>query len=170
MRNAAYLFLAVTLLVAGCVTPQKSAEVRELEKKHEEMVRLESQIDKNLAATVDRKRFVSGQRAGLFQSYVSFCLARIVEVGSVNYPSEARGKIYGKVTATFSVRADGGLEGVEVDKSSGHLVLDKALVSAIRLSAPFKSFPPDFPPSVEVLSVTQTFHYVADDLGSRIEF
>ena len=55
------------------------------------------------------------------------------------YPAMARQlALQGTVTVRVSIRGDGSLSAVTVDVSSGHKALDKAAVSAVRRSAPFK--------------------------------
>ena len=56
------------------------------------------------------------------------------------YPAMARQlALQGTVTVRVSIRGDGSLAAVTVGDSSGHKALDKAAVSAVRRSAPFRS-------------------------------
>ena len=55
------------------------------------------------------------------------------------YPAMARQLgLQGTVTVRVSIRGDGSIAAVAVDGSSGHKALDKAALSAVRRSAPFK--------------------------------
>jgi len=55
------------------------------------------------------------------------------------YPAMARQlALQGTVTVRVSIRGDGSLAAVTVGDSSGHKALDKAAVSAVRRSAPFR--------------------------------
>jgi len=105
------------------------------------------------------KRFVTGRNAGEFQPYVDQCLARILLNGNRNYPDEARGKLYGDVRITLWIHTSGNLDKVELDRTSGHSVLDSALVRAARASAPFPPFPTDVSSGLDMLVVTQTFSF-----------
>lgn len=49
-----------------------------------------------------------------------------------------------RVVLLFSISRDGRLLNVKVYKSSGLAVADKAAISAVQLTAPFKPLPPDF--------------------------
>ena len=44
--------------------------------------------------------------------------ARVEAVGTQHYPDEARGRIYGSLRLTVSVRADGSIADVEIDEPS----------------------------------------------------
>ena len=56
------------------------------------------------------------------------------------YPAMARQMgLQGTVTVRVSIRGDGSVGAVTVDVSSGHKALDKAAVSAVKRSAPFKA-------------------------------
>jgi protein TonB len=55
------------------------------------------------------------------------------------YPAMARQQgLQGTVTVRVAIRGDGSIAAVTVASSSGHKGLDKAAVSAVRRSAPFK--------------------------------
>ena len=107
-----------------------------------------------------KKRFVAGQSAGEFQTYVTECLQKIQRIGTANYPDEARGQLYGSVVVTFSLARNGQLEQVVVERSSGHRVLDDAIIKAIKMSAPFAAVPQDSPERFDQLVVTQRFAFV----------
>ena len=109
-----------------------------------------------------KKRFVSGQEAGEFQPYVTACLGKIQRIGVVNYPEDARGKLYGSVLVTFTLARNGQLEQVVIERSSGHKVLDDAIIKAIKLSSPFPAFPQDLPEQVDQLAVVQKFSFSKD--------
>jgi len=60
------------------------------------------------------------------------------------YPLAARkSMIEGRVGVKMTILKDGRLEIVEIIKSSGHSILDKAALESIRRSAPFPPFPKD---------------------------
>jgi protein TonB len=127
---------------------------------------MQAQIDKDIARyQKPRVVFVTGRKAGPYQAYVSSCLTRILDAGNLNYPSEARGKLYGSVRVTFRVSASGALEKTDLEKSSGHSVLDSALMRAIQLATPFGEFPSEFG-DVAALSITQTFSF---DRGEYVD-
>ena len=65
--------------------------------------------------------------------------------GSVKYPVRAKKRnLQGHVTIAVTIDADGNIAELEVTQSSGHRELDRAVLKAVRESAPFSS-PPDGP-------------------------
>jgi len=76
-----------------------------------------------------------------------------------NYPSQAvrRGQ-QGVVSLRFAIAADGTASKIKVTQSSGHRLLDVAIVDAIRLASPFSPLPAGF--KREQLTITGSFHYI----------
>ena len=120
-----------------------------------ELMRLEAQIAKDMDAYQKRpkRRFV-GARAEeyRFARYVEDWRLKVEGIGNRNYPEAARAqKLYGSLLLTVSIRADGSLENVEVNRSSGQKILDAAAVKIVEMSAPFAAFPPDIRRDTDIL-------------------
>lgn len=76
-----------------------------------------------------------------------------------NYPYEAvRRGLRGEVGLEFSIAKDGSVSKVRVISSSGHQILDNAIVEAIKLAAPFGPLPPGI--DKEKLTITGSFRYI----------
>jgi len=135
-------------------------------------MRLEAQIAKDMDAYQKRpkRRFV-GARAEeyRFARYVEDWRLKVERVGNLNYPEAARqNKLYGSLLITVSIRADGSVENVEVNRSSGNRVLDAAAVHIVQMAAPYAAFPPDIRRDTDVLHVTRTWTFTkADELVSQ---
>lgn len=129
------------------------------------MVQLEAQIHRRMQEynKRPRKTFI-GSRAQeyRFARYVDDWRQKIERIGELNYPATARGT-YGHAQVTVEIRADGSLEKVEINKSSGHKVLDQAALNIVRLAAPFAPFPPDVARDTDVLSITRTWNFTRLD-------
>ena len=97
-----------------------------------EAMRLEAQIAKDMDAYQKRpKRRFIGARAEeyRFARYVEDWRLKIERIGNLNYPEAARKqKLYGSLLLTVSIRADGSVENVEVNRTSGNRILDAAAV------------------------------------------
>ena len=90
--------------------------------------------------------------------------AKIERVGNLNYPEAARAlKLYGSLLITVSIRSDGSVENVEINRSSGQKVLDAAAVRIVEMSAPFAAFPPDIKRDTDVLHITRTWMFTKGD-------
>jgi len=137
-----------------------------------EAMKLEAQIAKDMETYQKRpkRRFV-GARAEeyRFARYVEDWRLRIERVGNLNYPAAAREQhLYGNLLLTVSIKSDGSVEGIEVNRSSGSRILDAAAVKIVEMSAPFAPFPPDIKRDTDILHVTRTWMFTkADELVSQ---
>lgn len=131
------------------------------------MVRnLEAQVARN---TDDynkrpRKMFV-GVRATeyRFAQYVDDWRQKVERFGNLNYPDTARGKVYGSLRMSVSINPDGSLAAVEIERSSGHKLLDAAAERIVRMAAPYARFPESIRRDVDVLVITRTWHFEQGD-------
>lgn len=74
------------------------------------------------------------------------------------YPIAALKKgLHGNVNLKFTIKPDGKIVKIKVLGSSGHRILDHAIVSAIQLAAPFAPLPKSFG---KKLNIKGTFRYV----------
>ena len=70
--------------------------------------------------------------------------------GSVQYPKKAKKRnLQGRVTIAVTIDADGEITGLKITQSSGHRILDRSALKAVKESAPFSN-PPDGPVTVIV--------------------
>lgn len=136
-----------------------------------QIARLEAQIDRRLNEYAQRPRKVhigSRAREHRFAQYVENWRQKVERVGTLNYPDAARGRLYGNLVLTVAIRADGNIERVEVDRSSGHAVLDSAAVEIVRLASPYSPFPPDIRVDTDIIEITRTWTFTgADQLRTR---
>ena len=105
------------------------------------------------------RRFVVANRAGKYQRYVDACLKKVLDIGNKHYPPEARGRLYGKAILTLAVLPSGELSVLELDRSSGHRLLDDALLEAARLAGPFDPFSIEMAREVQSLWITVPLTY-----------
>jgi len=142
-------------------------EARDLVDKSLEIARLEAQIRRDHVAYQERpKRKFVGARAEeyRFAQYVDNWRQRVERVGNLNYPAEARArKIYGSLLLTVAIKADGEVENIEINRSSGHKVLDQAAIRIVRLSAPFEPFPANIRQDTDILHITRTWTFTRSD-------
>jgi len=132
-----------------------------------ESMRIEARIAKDIESYQQRpkRRFV-GARAEEYRlaRYVEDWRAKIERVGNLNYPEAARSlQLYGSLLLTVSIRSDGSVENVEINRSSGSPILDAAAVKIVQMSAPFATFPPDIKRDTDVLHITRTWMFTKGD-------
>lgn len=129
-------------------------------------MRLQAQIDKQLEEYQKRprKKFIGARAAEYrFAQYEEDWRAKVERVGTLNYPPEARGKIYGTLRLTVTLRPDGSVEAVELDRSSGLKVLDAAAFKIVRMAAPFAAFPASIRRDTDLLVITRTWFFGQGD-------
>ncbi len=132
-----------------------------------ETARLEAQIAKEREEYQQRpRRMFIGARAKeyAFTRYVDDWRIKVERIGNLNYPDEARRqKIYGSLVLTVSIRADGTVENVEINRSSGQKVLDAAAIRIVQLASPFAPFSEEMRKKVDILSITRTWTFTRSD-------
>jgi len=132
-----------------------------------DMARLEAQISKQQDEYQKRpkRKFVGARTQEYrFATYVEAWRQKVERVGNLNYPAAAREqKIYGQLRMTVSIKADGSLEKIEINQSSGHQILDSAARRIVELAAPYSPFPEDIRKDTDILSITRTWTFTRQD-------
>jgi periplasmic protein TonB len=132
-----------------------------------DMARLEAQIAKQQDEYQKRpKRKFIGARTQeyRFATYVEAWRQKVERVGNLNYPEAAKEqKLYGQLRMTVSIKADGSIESVEINQSSGYPILDNAAKRIVELAAPYSPFPDDIKRDTDILSITRTWTFTRQD-------
>jgi protein TonB len=137
------------------------------------IARLEAEIAKDWEAyqKLPRRKFIGARTEGVvYADYVDKWRQRIEAVGTANFPEEAkRRQIFGSLLITVSIKADGTVEKIEIERSSGHKVLDAAALRIVDLAGPFAPFPQPIRAQYDVLSITRNWSFTRSDLEVTIE-
>ncbi|MEO8166238.1 MAG: TonB family protein [Betaproteobacteria bacterium] len=132
------------------------------------IAQLEAQIAKEWDEyqKLPRRKFIGARTEGVvYAEYVDRWRERIEKIGTQNFPDEARRlQLYGSLVMTVHIRADGSVEKVEIDRSSGYPLLDAAARRAVDLAGPFPPFPAAVRKDWDILSISRTFMYTRSDL------
>jgi protein TonB len=146
---------------------QAAPDAAEIVARGLEIARLEAQIAREWENYQQRPRrtFIGARTQEYrFASYIEDWRAKIERVGEVNYPQAARDqKIYGSLVVTVSIKSDGTLERVEINRSSGQRILDAAAVRIVQLAAPYARFPPDIARDTDIIHITRTWLFTRSD-------
>jgi protein TonB len=67
------------------------------------------------------------------------------------------------MVVTVSIKSDGSLERVEINRPSGQRILDAAALRIVQLAAPFAPFPADIARDTDILSITRTWIFTRTD-------
>ena len=129
-------------------------------------LRLQAQIDRQVEAYQKRprKKFVGASAVEYrFAQYEEDWRQKVERIGTVNYPAAARGKLYGNLRMTVTLRPDGNVESIELDRSSGLKVLDDAAFRIVRMASPYASFPAEIRRDTDLLVITRTWFFGRGD-------
>ncbi|MEW5769111.1 MAG: energy transducer TonB [Pseudomonadota bacterium] len=137
-----------------------------------EMARLQGRIDQQWDEYQKRpRRMFVGARAQeyTFAQYVDDWRIKVERVGNLNYPEAARRDgLYGSLVLTANINADGSLESVQIERSSGSKVLDAAAVKIVEMASPYAAFTPAMRKKVDILGITRTWTFTrSDELKSQ---
>jgi len=132
-----------------------------------EIARLEAQIARDLESYQQRprRRFIGARTQEFrFARYIEDWRVKVERVGELNYPQAARSQgIYGSLVVTVSIKADGTLDRVEINRSSGQRILDAAALRIVQLAAPYAPFPADIARDTDIISITRTWMFTRSD-------
>ncbi len=135
-----------------------------------EMHKLQAEISDRIREYNERprKHFFSPKTSPYdFAIYEEGWRARVEQVGNTNYPEELKGKIYGKLRLTVYIKADGSIDNIEIDRSSGSAVLDRAAIRLLRMSGPFAPFPSEIRQKADILAITRTWVFSRDSVKTE---
>lgn len=115
-----------------------------------------------------RKTFVApSAQASPYAAYLDSWRSRIETIGTRHYPEAARGRLYGSLQITVSIRADGSVASVNIDRPSQHAVLNQAARRIVQLASPFPPLPAHIASETDMLVITRTWHFVNDKLQTQ---
>lgn len=117
-----------------------------------------------LAPESVRHKYVSTNTQEMkYRSYMRAWVDKVERVGNMNYPEQARRQnLFGALTVSVGVLADGSLESIEILQSSGFAVLDDAAIRIVELSAPFAALPEEITNETDILHITRTWRFTPD--------
>jgi protein TonB len=139
---------------------------RDLASRAMALARLEGEIARSIEDYNQRprRRFVGARvEEYRFAQYVEDWRQKVERIGNLNYPNSAKGKLYGSLVLTVAIKRDGVLERVELNRSSGHKVLDEAALRIVRLAAPYAVFPEALRRDTDILEITRTWSFTGTD-------
>lgn len=127
---------------------------------------LKQQIERENA--LPRKHFnAMSARKTAYAPYIDQWRQRIEQVGTEHYPAGVDGKAYGSVQATLTIRADGTIADITINRPSDKPLLNQAVRRIAQLSAPFAAFPADMARQIDQIVLTRTWHFVNGALETR---
>ena len=148
------------------IEPQSQTSGIDLADRALAIARLEAEVSRSIDEynKRPRKQFIGARAVEYrFAQYVEDWRQKIERIGNLNYPENARGRIYGSLRLAVSINADGSLAGLQLERSSGYQVLDRAARRIVEMAAPFAGFPANIRRDTDILVITRTWHFAPGD-------
>ncbi len=141
------------------VVPQMSGV--DLSMTAQAILRREAEIYKRIEdenARPKRKSVTPSTREVEYAMYFKQWADKVERTGNNNYPEAARGRKL-RLVLTVSILADGTVEKVEVDRTSGVRAVDNAARAIVKLAAPYGRFSPEMRANYGVLDLTMSWTF-----------
>ena len=159
--------VATEKMVSEQPAPVPSVSGLDLAESARAMARLEGEIAKSVDEynKMPRKKNIGARTEEYaLAPYLDAWRQKIERIGTLNYPPEARGKLYGAVVIFIELRVeDGSLYSAEISRSSGHKVLDQAALRILRMSAPFGPIPLQGMGGATILAFSRVWYFTQGD-------
>ena len=155
-----------TSKVNPVAAPEPNRSGADLASSARAIARIEGQIARQLEEYNQRprKKFIGARvEEYRFAQYVEDWRQKIERIGNLNYPDAARGRLYGSLVLTVVIKANGDLDRVEVNRSSGQRLLDDAARRIVQMAAPYAAFPESIRRDTDVLEITRTWTFTNMD-------
>jgi protein TonB len=129
-----------------------------------EMARLEGEIARDTDEYNKRPRVKNlGTRAEeyRFAQYMEDWRIKIERIGTLNYPEAAKGKLYGNLMLSVRIKSDGSVDRVEINRSSGHKILDDAARRIVQMASPYAAFPAEILRDTDIVEITRIWNFTS---------
>jgi protein TonB len=135
------------------------------------IARMEAQIERQIEEynKRPRKKFIGARTEEYIAAqYLEDWRQKVERIGNLNYPEAAKGRLYGNLLLYVEIKSDGNLERVEVQRSSGHRILDEAALRIVRMAAPYGSFSAELKRQTDIVAFARTWVFTkADQIRSE---
>ncbi len=99
--------------------------------------------------------------------YIESWRLKIERNGRLNYSQTARDKARGDPIVTVSIRSDGSVEQVVINRPSGHPAIDEAVRRIVKLNERYSAFPPNLARKYDVIEIRRVWNF--DDILRILE-
>ena len=148
------------------ILPANDPVQSEREEKRRQLINILAEIEKRINEENARpkKRYISpATREEVYAIYYDSLRRKIEEKGTTNFPALAGRKLYGELTMTVTVNADGRILATEVVETSGNLTLDRRAQSIVRGTGPFDHFTAAMRKRADQIVVISRFKFTRDE-------
>lgn len=156
------IFTAFLLFIIPTLADEVTMPRSDLVEK--EMERLESALQKHQEGqSKSRIKLIGGKvKEFRFAAYMENWAKKVEKAVNENLQIKFKGqKLFGEVQVTVSIKSNGELESVRINRSSGILELDQYVLQTIERAAPFESFTDEIKKDTDVLVITKTWAFTS---------
>jgi protein TonB len=146
--------------------PADSPAKAEQEEKRKQLSKLLAEIERRINEENARpkKRYISpATREEAYAVYYDELRRKIEQKGTTNFPQLAGKKLYGELTMTLTVDADGRVLDTDIVQTSGSLLLDRRAQTIARGAGPFGRFSKAMRAQADQIVVVSRFNFTRDD-------
>lgn len=149
----------------------KTPTAAELVAMSQQIARLSAELGEQLDAYArkPRQKFLSSANAKEYKyaSYISSWQRKIEQVGSLNFPDEAKRRgLKGELLLDVAILPDGTIKDAQIRRSSGFKILDDAALRIVHMAGPFSPFSESIRKETDILHITRTWQFLP---GGRLD-
>ena len=145
---------------------QGTPDEREQEDRRRQRIEVLAEIDKRINEENARpkKRYISpATREEVYALYYDRLRGKVEDRGTRNFPENQGKKLYGELTMSVTIDAEGRVIETEIVRGSGSKVLDRRAVAIVNAAAPYGRFTAAMRKNADQLVITSRFKFTRDE-------
>ena len=145
---------------------QGTPDERELEERRRQRIEVLAEIDKRINEENARpkKRYISpATREEVYALYYDRLRGKVEDRGTRNFPENQGKKLYGELTMSVTIDAEGRVIETEIVRGSGSKMLDRRAVAIVNAAAPYGRFSAAMRKNADQLVITSRFKFTRDE-------
>jgi len=128
----------------------------------DEALRLRGSTNRELEIRADT-------RESALAPYLDGWKRKVERIGTLNYPRDSRRRrMSGNPVLAVTIRADGTLRDISVQRSSGHREIDQAALNILKLASPFDPFPATLRQKYDQLRFAYEWQFLGDEAAGNL--
>ena len=145
---------------------QGTPDEREQEDRRRQRIELLAEIDKRINEENARpkKRYISpATREEVYALYYDQLRSKVEDRGTRNFPENQGRKLYGELTMSVTIDAEGRVIETEIVRGSGSKILDRRAIAIVNAAAPYGRFTTAMRKNADQLVITSRFKFTRDE-------
>ena len=145
---------------------QGTPDEREQEDRRRQRIEVLAEIDKRINEENARpkKRYISpATREEVYALYYDRMRGKVEDRGTRNFPENQGKKLYGELTMSVTIDAEGRVIETEVVRGSGSKLLDRRAVAIVNSAAPYGRFTAAMRKNADELVITSRFKFTREE-------